>query len=62
MNLNTLAKEVAYREGMKLELSIAQIKEVMRCLGDVLSEMDFGELADTLNRLARFKKPKRKRK
>ncbi len=39
MNLNELAKEVAMLEGKEQELSIAQIKEVMHCLGYVLSDM-----------------------
>lgn len=30
INLNTLAKEVALKEGLKESVSIAQIKEVMR--------------------------------
>jgi hypothetical protein len=38
MNLNDLAVEVAKREGGKEALSIAQIKEVLRILGDILRE------------------------
>jgi hypothetical protein len=40
MNLNDLAKEVALLEGGKQNLSIAQIKEVIKCVGMVLAELD----------------------
>lgn len=36
MNLNELAKEISRLEGGKKELSIAQIKEVIKCMGVVL--------------------------
>lgn len=39
MNLNELAREVTLREGLKKSISIAQVKEVIRCLGDVLCEL-----------------------
>jgi len=35
MNLNELAKEVAKRESGKKQVSIAQIKEILRHLGDI---------------------------
>lgn len=35
MNLNQLAKEVTKLEGGKINLSVAQVKEVLRCFGDV---------------------------
>ena len=38
MNINQLAVRVAKREGKKKSLSIAQIKEVMRCLKDETNE------------------------
>lgn len=38
MNLNELAKEIAKREAGKKEISIAQIKEVVRHLGDISLE------------------------
>ena len=38
MNLNELAKAISVKEGGKQNLSIAQIKEVLRCFGDVLLE------------------------
>ncbi len=37
LNLNTLAKNVAKREGGKNQVNIAQIKEVIRHTLDVLS-------------------------
>ncbi len=37
LNLNKLAKDVAEREGGKIEVNIAQIKEVIRHTLDVLS-------------------------
>jgi hypothetical protein len=38
MNLNDLAVEVAKREGGKESLTIAQIKEVLRIVGDIMRE------------------------
>jgi hypothetical protein len=38
VNLNELAQRIAQKEGKKVELTIAQIKEVLRCFGDVLLE------------------------
>lgn len=38
MNLNLLAKEICKREGKKQELSIAQVKEVLRVLMDIFAE------------------------
>lgn len=38
MNLNELAKEVSKREGGKQNLSIAQIKEVIRHIKDIIRE------------------------
>ena len=35
MNLNELAKEIAKRESGKKEVSVAQIKEILRILGDI---------------------------
>ena len=35
MNLNQLAVAISKIEGQKINLSIAQIKEVLRCFGDV---------------------------
>ena len=35
MNLNELAVAISKIEGKKINLSIAKIKEVLRCFGDV---------------------------
>lgn len=37
MNLNTLAVEISKLEGKKVQVNIAQIKEVLRVLIDILS-------------------------
>lgn len=36
VNWNKVAREVAYREGGKQQVSIAQIKEIIRCTAEVL--------------------------
>jgi hypothetical protein len=38
MNLNQLAKQICALEGGKQNLSIAQVKEVLKCLGLILEE------------------------
>jgi hypothetical protein len=38
MNLHKLSVEITKREGLKEEISIAQVKEVLRILIDILSE------------------------
>lgn len=38
MNKNDLAKEIAEREGGKKSLSIAQIKEVLKIICDLVKE------------------------
>lgn len=60
MNLNQLAKEITLREGGKVNLSIAQVKEVLRCLIDIAEEMaDEGTLA-SLAVAIKAKKAKKK--
>jgi predicted DNA-binding antitoxin AbrB/MazE fold protein len=49
-NLNDLAKRVTLKEGKKLNLSIAQVKEVMRILFSSLTEMKFKDVVEILNR------------
>ncbi len=51
MNLNNLAREICKREGKKKQINIAQIKEIIRVLGEILNEMDGREFADTAIRL-----------
>lgn len=40
VNLNELAQRISQKEGKKVSLTIAQIKEVLRCFGDVLLERE----------------------
>jgi len=40
LNLNQLAVAISKIEGQKINLSIAQIKEVLRCFGDVVFDLD----------------------
>lgn len=40
MSLNELAKEITLREGKKVSVSIAQVKEVLRILAEVLIETE----------------------
>jgi F420-0:gamma-glutamyl ligase-like protein len=51
VNLNELAKEICKKEGGKKSVSIAQVKETMRCLGKVLASMP---LADALKLVTRL--------
>ena len=39
MQVTTLANRVAKTEGKKVQVNIAQIKEVLRCTRDVLKEV-----------------------
>ena len=60
INLNKLAKEVSKREGLKKEVNIAQIKEVMKhtlnCLGQIFEHNPRG-VADLLRDPARCAYP-----
>ncbi len=38
VNLNDLAKDVCAIEGGKVNLNIAEVKQVLKCLGSVLTE------------------------
>lgn len=38
MNINVLAKLVALKEGKKMPVSIAQVKEVLKCTNEILRE------------------------
>ncbi|MFQ5335276.1 MAG: hypothetical protein ACE5DN_04310 [Flavobacteriales bacterium] len=51
MNLNQLAKEICLIEGKKKEVNIAQVKEVLRCLGDILFELDSLETIKTIEKI-----------
>lgn len=58
VNLNQLAKDISYYEGGKKNLSIAQIKEVLNCLGYILA-VDFTS-EDVLITVAKLMKAGRK--
>lgn len=55
MNLNELAKQICLLEGGKKQLTVAQVKEVLKCLGEVLNSL---ETADAFALLAKLKKQK----
>ena len=50
-NLNWLAVELAESEGQKVQLSIAQIKELILCLGKVLVSADPAVREDLILRI-----------
>lgn len=50
MNLNDFAKEVTLKEGKKLNLSIAQVKEVLKIAFTKLCKMDIEEVSKLLKR------------
>lgn len=52
-NLNLLAREIADLEGGKQNLSIAQIKEVLSCLGTILRSMDTKSAFSTIAKLVK---------
>jgi len=53
MNLNKLAREIAKIEGKKLELSIAQIKEVLKITLIELGKFSNNEIIKTVQRYRR---------
>lgn len=55
VNLNDLAKSVTLKEGKKLSLSIAQVKEVLKIILELLAKMTYGEVSEL------FKKTKSKK-
>lgn len=50
INENTLAKAIADREGKKVEVNIAQIKEVLRCALDLLAQEYFSDVLKLLEK------------
>lgn len=61
MNLNKLAIEVCKREGLKQQVNIAQVKEVLRCLGEVLIEMDEESFPAAVNAILGWKAKSKKK-
>lgn len=56
VNLNELAREISDLEGGKKNLSIAQIKEVINCLGKILRSMDAESALSVYAKLLKAKK------
>jgi len=56
MNLNDLAKEIAKREGGKVQVNIAQIKEIISVLGEILEEYGVVECLEILETLQKVGK------
>ena len=50
INENLFAKAISDMEGKKEEVNIAQIKEVQKCLLDLLAKCTFPEVANLLHR------------
>lgn len=50
MNLNELARKITLKEGGKVNLSIAQVKEVMRLTFSALSRMSDKQVRQILDR------------
>lgn len=55
LNLNDVAKEISEIEGKKVELNIAQIKEVLHCLGSLMGSWNLSDLFQVLSKLSRCK-------
>ena len=51
MNMNDVAKEISKREKGKREVDIAQIKEILRVLGDMLQEMTLYDRMRLINKM-----------
>ena len=53
INLNKVAKAVAKKEGKKIQVNIAQIKEVIKCFLDVVNEnYKISEIVELMERYA----------
>ena len=48
MNLNEFAKTISLKEGKKIQVNIAQIKEIMKCIFQVLSTYENEEIIKSL--------------
>ena len=51
VNLNSFAKEVTLKEGKKINLSIAQTKEVIKIVLQLLSKMTVADLLSLMTRI-----------
>jgi len=50
VNLNKIAKEITEMEGGKVNQSIAQIKETMKCMLEIMGCYSDKEIIQTINR------------
>lgn len=50
MNLNELAREIAFEERGEVEVNIAQIKEILKIILSILSELEPLELFKVLDK------------
>jgi len=55
MDLNELAKEIAKREKGKEQVNIAQIKEIISVLGDILYEVEDEEFWHLLDKIMKWR-------
>lgn len=62
MDLNELAKAVTLFEGKKISTNIAQVKEMLRCLRDVMNGLELSELAETMSNLLQLEKKAKKKR
>ena len=62
MNLNELAKEITKREKGKVQVNIAQVKEILCVLGEILEEASPDEAMEILHRLINAGKRRMKNK
>jgi hypothetical protein len=51
INMNELAKEITLAEGKKVNLSIAQVKEVLKITLDILDDYYPSEVLDLIERV-----------
>lgn len=50
MNLNDLSREITLEEEKKRQVSIAQVKEILKITLEMLGEYDDEEILKTINR------------
>lgn len=51
MNLNELAQEITVREGKKIQVNVAQIKEIIHVIGEIFSDMGWFEFFGLANKI-----------
>ncbi len=51
IDMNLMAKRITLKEGKKLSLSIAQVKEVLKITLGILAKMSYKDVADLLKRV-----------